>query len=76
MDCEERLARQCEATKGLNPASHVFAYRNLVKALPWFTAVREKLDDPQYAGERSAPAAMARAWPVNVGYELRMQVSF
>ena len=28
----------------------VFVYRNLVKALPWFTSVREKLQDPAYAG--------------------------
>ena len=25
-------------------------YRNLVKALPWYTSVREKLTDPQYSG--------------------------
>ena len=25
-------------------------YRNLIKALPWFTSVREKLEDPDYAG--------------------------
>ena len=25
-------------------------YRNLVKALPWFSSVREKLLDPAYAG--------------------------
>jgi hypothetical protein len=24
-------------------------YRNLVKALPWYTDVREKLEDPQFA---------------------------
>ena len=28
----------------------VFVYRNLVKALPWFDEVREKLEDPQYWG--------------------------
>ena len=50
MDCEERLLEQAESTKKLNPDTHVFVYRNLVKALPWFTSVREKLDDPQYAG--------------------------
>ena len=28
----------------------VWAYRNLVKALPWITAVRKKLEDPAYSG--------------------------
>lgn len=43
MDCEERLLKQAEMTAALNPHSHVFVYRNLVKALPWYTAVREKI---------------------------------
>lgn len=50
MDCEERLLQQARMTKALNPSSRVFVYRNLVKALPWFTSVREKLDDPRYSG--------------------------
>lgn len=50
MDCEERLLKQAEMTKAINPSTNVFVYRNLVKALPWFTSVREKLDDPQYSG--------------------------
>ena len=29
-----------------------WAYRNLVKALPWITCVREKLEDPQYVPPR------------------------
>eukprot|EP00466_Bigelowiella_natans_P011392 jgi/Bigna1/78316/fgenesh1_pg.54_\ len=49
MDCEERLVAQATMTKTVNPAAKVFVYRNIVKALPWFTAVREKLDDPQYS---------------------------
>ena len=32
------------------PHAKVWVYRNLVKALPWFTSVRQKLDDPQYSG--------------------------
>lgn len=60
MDCEERLVEQARATKAamrqrnnnshhsLN--KHVFVYRNLVKALPWFTTIREKLLNPQYEG--------------------------
>eukprot|EP01060_Flectonema_neradi_P038414 TRINITY_DN8043_c0_g2_i1.p1 TRINITY_DN8043_c0_g2~~TRINITY_DN8043_c0_g2_i1.p1 ORF type:complete len:439 (+),score=113.64 TRINITY_DN8043_c0_g2_i1:63-1319(+) len=50
MDCEERLVTQATWVKQQNPASHVYVYRNLVKALPWYTSVREKLDDPQYSG--------------------------
>eukprot|EP01059_Diplonema_ambulator_P022936 TRINITY_DN382_c0_g2_i2.p1 TRINITY_DN382_c0_g2~~TRINITY_DN382_c0_g2_i2.p1 ORF type:complete len:427 (+),score=177.41 TRINITY_DN382_c0_g2_i2:99-1379(+) len=50
MDCEERLVTQAQMTKNLNPNTNVFAYRNLVKALPWFTSVRVKLDDPAYSG--------------------------
>jgi len=50
MDCEERLVKQARMTSDLNPSSHIFVYRNLVKALPWFTTVREKLDDPAYSG--------------------------
>ena len=50
MDCEERLVTQAVMTKKANPASHVFTYRNLVKALPWFSSVRTKLDDPAYSG--------------------------
>lgn len=50
MDCVERLTEQATMTKSLNPSSKVFTYRNLVKALPWFKEVREKLDDPNYSG--------------------------
>lgn len=50
MDCEERLVTQANATKAANPATKVFTYRNLVKALPWFSTVRAKLEDPAYAG--------------------------
>ena len=50
MDCVERLVNQASLTKSLNPSSKVFTYRNLVKALPWFKEVREKLDDPHYSG--------------------------
>jgi hypothetical protein len=50
MDCEERLLTQATMVKDVNPTAKVFVYRNLVKALPWYTAVREKITDPQYAG--------------------------
>ena len=32
------------------PQAKTWVYRNFVKALPWYTSVREKLEDPQYAG--------------------------
>jgi len=50
MDCEDRLLRQAEMTSKQGTGSHVFVYRNLVKALPWFASVREKLSDPAYSG--------------------------
>lgn len=50
MDCSERLLSQALAIKEQNPLSRPFVYRNLVKALPWFTEVRVKLEDPQYSG--------------------------
>jgi len=57
MDCEERLSEQAErlvAARREKPGdgtnSHVFLYRNLVKALPWFSTVRTKLLDPAYEG--------------------------
>jgi hypothetical protein len=49
MTCEELLLEQAVTTKNAG-APHVFVYRNIVKALPWFKAVREKLDDPDYEG--------------------------
>ena len=48
MDCQERLLIQAQTIKSINPSSKVFVYRNLVKALPWFTDIREKLLDPNY----------------------------
>lgn len=49
-DCEERLIVQAAMVKAVNPDTKVFVYRNLVKALPWYTSVWTKLADPQYAG--------------------------
>ena len=60
MDCEERLLDQARMSKKAG-AEHVFVYRNVVKALPWFATVREKLDDPAYSSwflrfdKRAAP---------------------
>jgi len=53
MTCEELLVEQADATSkaaGTGSNHRNFVYRNLVKALPWFTSVREKLDDPAYSG--------------------------
>lgn len=50
MDDEELLVAQAAMTKAVSPDARVFVYRNLVKALPWYTSVREKVSDPAYAG--------------------------
>ena len=50
MDCEERLVIQAAALKKTNPNARVMVYRNMVKALPWFSSVRQLLEDPMYAG--------------------------
>jgi len=50
MNCEEDLVTQAEETKSINPDARVWVYRNLVKALPWFSSVRAKLEDPAYWG--------------------------
>ena len=58
MNCEETLAQAAnELAATLTPEQRVanarpraFVYRNLVKALPWYSTVREKLMDPQYSG--------------------------
>ena len=46
----ERLLTQVEQVKRVSPSTRTFVYRNLVKALPWYTSVREKLGDPAYSG--------------------------
>ena len=53
MDCEEKLseqARKLANSRGDGGNTHIFVYRNVVKALPWFSTVREKLVDPAYNG--------------------------
>eukprot|EP01119_Soliformovum_irregulare_P015421 TRINITY_DN433_c0_g1_i3.p1 TRINITY_DN433_c0_g1~~TRINITY_DN433_c0_g1_i3.p1 ORF type:complete len:443 (-),score=85.63 TRINITY_DN433_c0_g1_i3:44-1180(-) len=49
MDCEERLAAQAERTYKYG-GPHQFVYRNLVKALPWYSSVRKILENPAYEG--------------------------
>ena len=41
---------QARLVKAADKDTKVFVYRNLVKALPWFTQVRLKLEDPQWWG--------------------------
>ena len=53
-DCQHKLQIQASQTKAASKASgktgnnvtKVFVYRNMVKALPWYASVREKLVDP------------------------------
>ena len=45
----EHLVQQAVETKRAG-ARHVFVYRNIVKALPWFRTVREKLNDERFSG--------------------------
>ena len=49
MDCAERLVEQVEMLVASSPETRVWVYRNSIKALPWYTSVREKLQDPAYA---------------------------
>eukprot|EP01079_Euglenida_sp_SAG-EU17-18_P002446 gene2447-3216_t len=48
MDDDGMLLRQAEMV--LAADSGVWVYRNKIKALNWYGSVREKLDDPAYAG--------------------------
>ena len=49
-NCEETLLAQAQANHALNPLGHQMVYRNAIKGLPWFTSVREKLQDQAYWG--------------------------
>ena len=49
MDCEEMLVQQVQMTTSASPGTTVWVYRNSIKALPWYTSVRRKLEDPAYA---------------------------
>ena len=48
--CQQNLRVQAAMTKAANNDTKVFVYRNMVKALPWYKAVREKLVDPDFSG--------------------------
>ena len=49
MQCEELLVEQAALLKAARPGVRVWVYRNIVKALPWFTSVRTKMDDKNYS---------------------------
>ena len=49
MNCSEMMDAQAALIKRAYPAAHVFVYRNAINALPWITAVREKLESPDHA---------------------------
>ena len=46
MNDEELLLTQAAILKQYNPNIKVFVYRNLVKALPWYTSVRNAIGNP------------------------------
>ena len=50
MTCEEDLVTQASMVAARNGPGRVFTYFNLVKALPWYTSVRELIADPAYSG--------------------------
>jgi hypothetical protein len=49
MDDEELLMKQVDLTVAASPETTVWIYRNTVYGYPWYTSVREKLEDPDYA---------------------------
>lgn len=49
MNCEELLLEQVALIASASPGTTAFVYRNAIKALPWYTLVREKITDPSYS---------------------------
>jgi hypothetical protein len=49
MNCEELLLQQVEMTAAASPGTTSFVYRNAIKALPWYTLIRTKIENPAYA---------------------------
>ena len=66
MDCEERLVTQVQLTAAASPGTTSFVYRNAIKALPWYTLVRNKVTDPAYAAwfMRFGPPTVGNGWHV------------
>ena len=50
MDCDGMLVQQAARNKAQNPTAKVFVYRNIVKALPWYTQVRKLLQNQSHWG--------------------------
>ena len=50
MSAEELLVEQAARLKAARPGVRVMVYRNMVKALNWFTSVRNVMNDPGNAG--------------------------
>eukprot|EP01084_Bolivina_argentea_P290417 498855_1 len=48
MNDQELLLSEAQRIRKANPNTKVWVYRNLAKALPWFTDVRTKILDPNY----------------------------
>lgn len=54
MNSEELLTKQCDEVMAADPSKpglvpRCWVYRNTIKALNWYSSVREKLDDPRYS---------------------------
>ena len=49
-DCDVKMVEQAAKAKAAAPNTQVWIYRNLVQAYAEFVQVREKLEDPAYAG--------------------------
>ena len=49
MSCEELIVEQAALLKAARPGVRVMGYRNIIKALPWFSTVREKMDNPEFS---------------------------
>ena len=49
MDCEELLVKQVAEAAAVSPDTRFFIYRNAIKALPWYTLIRTKAEDPAYS---------------------------
>ena len=50
MNTSAVLIEQAARVKAANPLTHVWVYRQLVKALPWYRDIGEKLANPKYSG--------------------------
>lgn len=50
MDAETLLVQQAAMVKAVNNDTRIWVYRNLVKALPWYSSVQAKINDPAYSG--------------------------